>query len=100
MALLGRQLRPVATRRLQHLVGSDEIGGDEGVGRVERAFDVALGREMRHPSRAKAAKASANAAPSRLPAWGVDMGVGSLTPEHLAIMLGELMQPCGVDAHI
>ena len=47
-ALLRRLASPVAQRFLQQREGADDIGLNEFAGAVDRAVDMALGREIHH----------------------------------------------------
>ena len=51
LAPRGVKAAPIAQRLLQQREGADDIGLDEFAGPVDRAVDMALGREVHHIAR-------------------------------------------------
>ena len=49
----GVETAPILQARLKHHVGADEVGLDEGRRRVDGAIDMALRRQVHHPSRSE-----------------------------------------------
>jgi 20S proteasome alpha/beta subunit len=65
---VGGQAAEMAQRLLQQRIGADDIGLDEVARRVDRAVDMAFGRQVDNDVRVEVWKASATAAASQISA--------------------------------